>query len=78
MDYYGEKRDGAASRQLRLMRLQTVLIACILVAVLFAVIFIAVQFRAIGRCVDTIEQSLKIMDTDALNDAVSAFNDAAE
>ena len=41
-------------------------------------IFIAVQFRAIGRCVDTIEQSLKIMDTDALNDAVSAFNDAAE
>ena len=70
------KKDAEAQK-LGLMRIQTVLLAAILIILVIVGIAAATQFRTIKSCIDLIEKDIQAIDTDALNDAVTAFTEAA-
>ncbi len=65
-------------RQLTLMRVQTALLALILVILLAAGVFVAREISELQSVMDVIEQDVKALDMDAMNDAVSALTDAAK
>lgn len=71
-----EKKD-VQTRQLRWIKLQTILLACILVVVVIVGIFAATQFKSMRNCIDLIEQNMQTIDTASLNKAVDAFTEAA-
>ena len=72
------KQTDAGAQKLRLMRIQTILVACILAILLIGGIFVAVQFKSMQNCIDVIEQDVRAIDMDALNRAVDAFANAAD
>ena len=65
------------SQELTLMRIQTILIACILILLVVVGVAAAMKFQSIQTCIDTIQQSVETIDTDAFNQAVNALTDAA-
>lgn len=65
-------------RQLSLMRVQSALLAAILVILLLAGIFLAGKISELQSVMDVIEQDVKALDMDALNDAVAALTEAAD
>ncbi len=64
--------------QMKMMKIQTILIACILLVVLAIGVFLAVQFSSVGKCVDVVVEKLEAIDAEKLNDAIGAFSEAAE
>lgn len=70
--------DTPEVKQMKLLRLQTILIACLLAVVLAAGIFLAVQFASIRSCVDMIELNLQSLDAAAFNRAADSFTSAAD
>lgn len=74
-----ENESNAGQRSLaRLMRLQAILTACILIILLAAGIFAFREISTVRGCIDTLKQTLESVDAEALNDAVTAFDDAAK
>ena len=71
------KKKDVQTQQLNLMRIQTILIACILLIVVTVGAILATQFKSIKNCINLIEQNMLTIDTDALNEAVDAFTGAA-
>lgn len=73
-----DKREkDVQTRQLNMMKIQTILIACILIIVVVVGVALVSQFKNIQDCIGMIEQNMQTIDTDALNGAVDAFTDAA-
>ena len=60
------------------MKLQTAILALILVAVLTAVVILTVRFSAIQKCVDLIGEKVEEIDVGEITDAVRAFTEAAD
>ena len=67
-----------AEKQLKLLRMQTIMTACILAIVLIAGIFAVKEFASLRSGMDMIEQKIETLDVETLNDAIGAFTDAAE
>lgn len=65
-------------KQLGLLRLQTALIAILLVIVLLAGLFIAVKFREVSSVVDTVKYELENVDFEAVNGAADSLAEAAK
>ena len=72
-----KKEKDLQTRQFNWMKLQAILIACILVIVVVVGIIAATEFKSVQKCIDLIEQNMQTIDTDSLNRAVDAFTDAA-
>ncbi len=67
-----------ARKQLRMMRLQTILIAALLLILLAGIVFLAVRFREIGELADTLKTEVELIDVGAINDAAGNLASAAE
>ena len=67
-----------AKKQVRLLRVQTALIAILLVIVLLAGLFLALKFREVSSVVDTVRRELETVDFEAINNAADSFAEAAE
>lgn len=66
-----------AEKQLRATRLQTILIAVLLVIVVVGALLLALKFREISSVVDTVKRELETIDVEAINEAADSFADAA-
>jgi len=65
-------------KMLRMMQLQTVLLACILVLLLAAGVFLVGELANLGELMQLVEQQLQALDLDAVNEAVAAMAAAGE
>ena len=74
-----DQKTGTAQEQklLRLVRVQTVLIALLLAALSVFVILTARSLNRMDRSLDLVEQDLAAMDMDQVNGAVEALTNAA-
>lgn len=72
----GNRKDNE-TKALNLMRIQTALIACILIFLIILGVAAAAKVRSMQTCIDLIERNMETVDMEALNDAVDAFTDAA-
>ena len=74
-----DQKTGTAQEQklLRLVRVQTVLIALLLAALSVFVILTARSLHRMDRSLDLVEQDLAAMDMDQVNGAVEALTNAA-
>ena len=72
-------KTGTAQEQklLRLVRIQTLLIALLLVALSVFVVLTARSLNRMDRSIDLVEQDLAAMDMDRINEAVTALTNAA-
>lgn len=73
-----EKGNDLQRSQLRMMRIQTVMIAAILAIVLAVGIFLISQFVSVKSCVNMIGQKVQTIDAETLNDAIGKLKNAAE
>ena len=64
-------------KQLLHARLQTVMMAMILLLLVLAAVVFVREFAALRQCMDTIQESVQDIDVDAINGAVNALTDAA-
>lgn len=64
-------------RQLLHARVQTAILAAILLLLLVAAGLLIKEFAALRECMDTIQENVQAIDVDAINGAVDALTDAA-
>ena len=72
-----ETNEKIARKQLRQMRMLTIMMAILLALFLAAGFLLAKEFRSIQNCISLIEQDVQTVDMNSLNSAVDAFTDAA-
>ena len=72
-----ETNEKIAQKQLRQMRMLTIMMAILLALFLTAGFLLAKEFRSIQNCISLIEQDVQTVDMNSLNSAVDAFTDAA-
>ena len=72
-----EKND-IQLKQLKLMRLQTILIGALIVLMIFGAIFVAVEIRSLKSDFRKIEDKIDTINFKSFNDAIDSFNDAAD
>lgn len=59
------------------LKLQTVLLAGILLLLLVGGILLASQISRVSACIDTVDEQLQAIEVEEVNDAVSALTEAA-
>ena len=64
--------------RMKLMKMQTAILAAILVILLIAGIFVAAEFSTIHRSISTLQTEVESLEMDSVNDAVAALTEAAE
>ena len=73
-----DPRNEFEKRQLRLLRVQTAVLMCILVLLVAGGIFLTVQLADLGDCLALVERQLQGVDMDEVNRAVGALTGAAQ
>ena len=66
------------NKQLRMMQIQTAILAAILILLLAAGIFLAVQLADLGHLMDLMEQQLLALDLEQINQAVASLTDTVD
>ena len=73
-----DNKNDLQFRQLRQMKLQTVLILCIFLVILFVGIFAFTELLSVRRYTASLRETLSSIDTETVGNIMDAFSDAGE
>ena len=66
------------NQKLKQMKVQTALLACILIVVIVVSAFVVIQFVSMRNGMDELKENLQNIDTQAINDAIASLESAAD